>query len=172
TATVTSPLPRPLPASCSPQRSDRRGRRTRASFPTDMLSLGEPWTGSAPRPESAWRLRPPKAPVIPPWALPDRWRLEHCSGVKANIQPGDVPRLVTGQEGHEMADVLGIDVWDGHGLHQWQGVHDVLSLRVLQVGAEGPVDVDVMEQVGVAIGGMDTVHPDHARSQLQGQDLD
>src|SRR5665213_2528077 len=127
TATVTSPLPRPLPASCSPQRSDRRGRRTRASFPTDMLSLGEPWTGSAPRPESAWRLRPPKAPVIPPWALPDRWRLEHCSGVKANVQPGDVPRLVTGQEGHEMADVLGIDVGDGHGLHDRQLVHDVLS---------------------------------------------
>src|SRR5271169_359400 len=83
--------------------------------------------------------------------------LEERSSVDADLLPGDVAGLVAGQEERQVGDVLGLYVGDGHRLEEVKCRFRVLAGGVLEVGTEHLVEALVVQQMSVAIGGVDRV---------------
>src|SRR5580698_7310540 len=65
--------------------------------------------------------------------------LEVAAGVHPQLHPGDIARLVGGEEQHRVADVHGLDPRDRHRLLAVERGSRVFSRRVLQVRAERAV---------------------------------
>ncbi len=92
--------------------------------------------------------------------------LSNDPGVDADLLARDVPGLVAGEEQRQIGDVLGLDIGDGHGLEEVEGRLGVFAGRLLEVGPEDLVEAVVVQQMGVAVGGVDRVDPDEPRRQV------
>src|ERR1700722_13790447 len=87
--------------------------------------------------------------------------LEDGTGAPRQRHAGDVAALVGGEEQHRVADVDRLHPRDRQRVDRLRGRGEVCLGRVLKVRAEQPVGGLVLDHVGVDLGWVDTVHPDH-----------
>src|SRR6185312_3957858 len=102
--------------------------------------------------------------------------LEHRTSINADVLTSDVAALLAGEEDAEVGDVFGLDVRDRHGVEVGEGGLGVLAGRLLAFGhhvrPEHAVDAVVLQQMGVDVGGMHSVHPNHLGRHLQAEVID
>src|SRR5580693_3510776 len=93
--------------------------------------------------------------------------LDHRAGVDSKLHASDVSRLIGGQEHHGVADVDGLDVRNWHRLHGRESDLGIFAGGRLEVGAEQRIHRLGVQQIRVAVGGVNGVDPDAARRHRQ-----
>src|ERR1700761_2543643 len=95
--------------------------------------------------------------------------LEVVARVNRERDAGDVAGGIRGEPDDRVGDVHGICPRDRQQVHLGEPVLDVVASRVLQVGAEGPVQVLVVDHRRVDGGRADRVDPDEVVGEFVGQ---